>query len=217
MNQPVITSFGKCHWYLKGIERLKKSCDQFGVKCTPFLNYPIGSPTHEQIPYAFKVHCIKALSGYHDVILWADSSAWLMNDPKPIFDIIKEQGYIIFDNFGNNNAHWCNDRQLWRFNFTRDEAEKQKHVVGGLFGIDFSSEIGNEIFNQYKLLADLFKGEWSNKNLTESIDPRCQGSRHDQSILSLIAAQRGLTITDQNKFFTFDPTQKDCIFALQGM
>ena len=217
MNQPVITSFGKCHWYPKGIERLKKSCDQFGVKCTPFLNYPIGSPTHEQIPYAFKIHCMEAVRHYHNVVLWADSSVWLMNDPKPIFDIIKEQGYIIFDNFGNNNAHWCNDRQLWRFNFTRDEAEKQKQVVGGFNGIAYRREIENEIFNEHKILADLFKGEWSNKNLTESIDPRCQGSRHDQSILSLIAAQRGLTITDQNKFFTFDPTQKDCIFALQGM
>ena len=172
MIEPVITSFGKGQWYPKGIERLKKSCDQFGVKCTPFLNYPLGSPTHEQIPYAFKIHCMEAVRHYHNVVLWADSSVWLMNDPKPIFDIIKEQGYIIFDNFGNNNAHWCNDRQLGHFGYGRG----QKCRCHG-----------------------------------------CQGSRHDQSILSLIAAQRGLTITDQNKFFTFDPTQKDCIFALQGM
>lgn len=214
---PVITSFGKGQWYPKGVERLQRSCDRFGVKCTPFLNYPLGSPTHEQIPYAFKMHCMDAVRHYHDVVLWADSSAWLTNDPKPIFDIIKEQGYIIFNNHGNYNSSWCSDRQLSAFGYTRDEAQNQIHVVGGLFGIDFSSKLGNEIFNLYKSNVDLFKGEWSNKNKTESQDERCQGSRHDQSIMSLICAKMGLTITDQNKFFTFDPNQKDCIFALQGM
>ena len=100
---PVITSFGKGSWYPKGIERLRNSCDQFGVKCTPFLNYPQGCVTHKETPYAFKPYCIDAVKKYHDIVLWADSSAWLMNDPKPIFDLIEKQGYIIFDSKWKNN------------------------------------------------------------------------------------------------------------------
>lgn len=213
---PVITSFGNKHWYPKGIERLRASCDQFDVKCTPFLGYPIGCPTHEQTPYAFKPYCMEAVRKYHDIVLWCDSSGWLMNHPQPIFDIIEKQGYIFFYN-GWNNAQWCNDRQLEAFGFSRDEAEKQHHVVGGLFGIDFRTEIGQTIWKLYWSSIDLFKGQWDNKHLTESADPRCLGSRHDQSILSLIVATMNLTITDPTGYFTFDPNQKHCIFALQGM
>lgn len=213
---PVITSFGKGSWYPKGIERLRNSCDQFGVKCTPFLGYLAGGPRHEQTPYAFKPYCIEAVKKYHDIVLWADSSAWLINDPQPIFDIIEKQGYIIFDS-GWKNDQWCSDRQLEAFGFNRDQAAEQKQVVGGLFGIDFRTEMGQTIWKLYRSSIDLFKGEWDNKHLTESADPRCLGSRHDQSILSLIAATLDMTITDPSGYFTFDPNQKDCIFALQGM
>lgn len=212
----VITSFGKGSWYPKGIERLKNSCSQWNVICQPFLNYPYHCPTHQQTPYAFKPYCIEAVKKYHDIVIWCDSSGWLMNDPQPIFETIEKQGYILFDS-GWHNDQWCSDRQLEAFGFSRDQAAGQKHVVGGLFGLDFRSEIGQMIWSIYRNSIDLFKGDWNNDHLTESADPRCLGSRHDQSILSLIAATLDLTITNPAGYFTFDPKQKDCIFALQGM
>jgi len=213
---PVITSFGKGQWYPKGIERLKNSCNEFNVICQPFLNYPYGCPTHQDIPYAFKPYCMDAVRKYHDIVLWADASAWIINDPQPIFEIIHDQGYIIFDS-GWKNDQWCSNRQLEAFGFNRDQAADQRQVVGGLFGIDFSTDLGAAIFEIYKNSIDLFKGQWTNEHLTESADPRCLGCRHDQSILSLIAATLDLTITNPTGYFTFDPKQKDCIFALQGM
>jgi len=152
----------------------------------------------------------------HDVVLWADASAWLRHDPYPIFEKIKQDGYILFYN-GWSNAQWCNDRQLEAFGYTRDEAEKQHHTVGGIMGIDFESEIGQLIFGMWMEHIDLFKGNWDNLTGSESSDPRCLGSRHDQAVMSLIVAKLGLTLTDPTPYFTFDPNDNVPIFALQGM
>lgn len=211
-----ITSFGNDHWYPKGLHRLKESCQKFNVPCETFQDYPPSCPHHSRIPYAFKPYVIDIVSKRYDQVFYADASAWLINDPKPIFEIIKEQGYILF--FGGwNNAQWCSDRQLEAFGYNRDQAEQQHHVVGGLFGIDFTSEIGQTIFKIYKNSINLFTGQWKNDLLTESADPRCLGCRHDQSVLSLIAASLNLTLTNPSEFFSYDINQKDCIFVLQGM
>jgi hypothetical protein len=152
----------------------------------------------------------------HDVVLWADASAWIRHDPYLIFSHIKEKGYILFDS-GWTNEKWCNDRQLAAFGFTRDEAQNQKQSVGGLMGFDFDSEIGQKIFGLWMENIDLFTGNWDNLAGSESNDPRCLGSRHDQAVMSLIVAKLGLTLTDPSEYFTFDPGDKEPIFALQGM
>ena len=100
---------------------------------------------------------------------------------------------------------------------TRDEAENQKQSVGGLMGFDLSSEIGMLIFGMWMESIDLFTGNWDNLTGSESNDPRCLGSRHDQSVMSLIVAKLGLTLTDPSEYFTFDPSDNIPIFALQGM
>jgi hypothetical protein len=159
---------------------------------------------------------IEIASKESPIVLWLDSSCWLQHDPTPLFEHIKKHGYLIFDG-GNKNHNWCSDKQLEAFGFTRDEATNQKHCIGGIVGFDMSSEIGKAIFNRWFANVDLFKGSWNNDNLTESQDARCLGSRHDQSVLSLIVAQMGLTLTPKNGWLNFDVTDADSIILAQGM
>lgn len=216
---PAIVSFGTGGWYPKGLARLKASCEPYGyLSCYDNHSYPVGCPTHQACPYAFKPYTMLAAHQHngHDAILWADASAWLRHDPYPIYEQIKRDGYILFYN-GWSNAQWCNDKQLDAFGYTRDQAEKQHHIVGGLLGIDFDSAMGREIFNVWMGSVHLFPGKWTNEAMTESLDPRCLGSRHDQAVMSLIAAKMELKITDPTNFFTFDPNDDKPIFALQGL
>lgn len=211
-----IVSLGVGAWYPQGIARLRASCEKMKAPHKLYIHYPSSVPTHQQLPYAFKLYMMQIASNDTPIVLWFDSSCWLQHDPTPIFDHIKKHGYLIFDG-GWSNAQWCNDRQLEAFEFTRDEATTQKHCIGGIVGLDMSSEVGKAIFDEWFLNVDLFKGSWNNDNLTESNDARCLGSRHDQSILSLIVAKMGLDATPCKGLLNFDVTDTDSIILAQGM
>lgn len=211
-----IVTFGMGGWYPQGTARLKRSCDEFGYNCQVFNYYPEGCKSHAIEPYAFKPACLDVVRQGYDRVIWCDASGWLAKDPKPIFDIIDRDGYFIL-NGGWSNAQWCTDRQLQAFGFIRDEAESQNHCVGGLFGINFATKVGMRIFEELKANTHLFTGHWNNCNRTESQDERCLGSRHDQSVLSLIAAKHKLKIHDCTGLMSLDPNATDAIFLMQGM
>lgn len=210
-----IVTFGNSAWYPQGVARLKQSCEKFGIDCMGFTDYPIGCPTHSEIPYAFKVHCMEYAFRTCDRVLWLDSSAWLLHDPTPIFDHIEKHGYLILHNHGQFNGWWCNDRQLGAFGYSRDEAMTQPHAVGGMVGFDKIST--SWLFNEWADNIDLFKGAWDNAKHTESHDDRCRGSRHDQSVLSLLVAKNNLDLQNQAGFVTFAPEVLDGIVAMRGM
>lgn len=210
-----IVSFGNIGWYPQGLARLKESCDKFGVDCMTWTDYPFGCPTHVELPYAFKVACMEYAFKQYDQVLWVDSSGWLLHDPTPIFDHIDKHGYFILNNHGQFNGWWCNDKQLEAFGYTRDEAMTQPHCVGGLIG--FNKISAGWIFEEWADNVGLFKGEWNNTLHTESHDERCRGSRHDQSVMSLMVAKHGLDLQNQAGWVTFAPEVLDGIVAMRGM
>ena len=210
-----IVSFGNIGWYPQGLVRLKESCDRFNIDCMTFTDYPIGCPTHRELPYAFKLHCMDYAFRKYDKVLWVDASGWLTQDPKPIFDHLDKEGYFIMNNHGQFNGWWCNDAQLYSFRYTRDQAMLQPHAVGGLIGFDKISS--KWIFDEWVDNIHLFKGLWTNDKHTESYDDRCKGSRHDQSVISLIAAKHGLKLLDQTGWVTFAPEVLNGIVAMRGM
>lgn len=210
-----IVTFGNSAWYPQGVARLKHSCEQFGIDCVGFTDYPIGCPTHAELPYAFKVHCMEYAFRNYDRVLWLDSSAWLQHDPTPIFDHIEKHGYFILHNHGQFNGWWCNDSQLDAFGYSRDEAMTQPHAVGGMVGFDKIST--SWLFDEWADNIHLFKGKWDNNLHTESHDERCRGSRHDQSVLSLLVAKHNLDLQNQAGWVTFAPEVLDGIVAMRGM
>lgn len=214
-DQFCIVSFGNRGWYPQGLTRLKASCEKFGINCMTFTDYPIGCPTHEELPYAFKIACMEIAFRQYNKVLWLDASGWLTQDPTPIIEHLDKYGYLLLNNHGQFNHWWCNDRQLQGFGYTRDEAQTQPHAVGGMIGFDKVS--AGWIFDEWADNVGLFAGRWDNNLYTESHDERCQGSRHDQSVISLIAAKHGLDLQNQAGWVTFAPETMQGIVAMQGM
>lgn len=182
--------------YVKGLARLSDSLrNNFDGDFLGFVGEAtVEAPLHSENPYAFKIYCIeKAIKAGYQQILWLDSSCFAIKNVQPIFDFIKENGYIIQDS-GHWLGTWANDKSLNYFDITRDEA-MQIRMIGnaGFLGLDMRMDASHEFFNNWKqaMLNGMFKGEWNNNDKTESLDERCLGHRHDMVCSSAIFYKMG--------------------------
>ena len=197
MNLVVTYATGR---FIVGRNRLVDSCRKLGQSIVCYDN-EAGFTRHSDFPYYFKVDALLAASKHAEVLkqakilIWADASVFATGKGSltPIFEYIEREGYWLQKN-GCNNAEWCNDASLDGFSFTRKEASNQCQVDAACYGIAPDHPTGKLILDELVSHQKLFKGAWTNDQRTESLDHRCQGHRHDQSVLSLIAAKHQLNI-----------------------
>ncbi len=200
MNKRAIVNFSNNRgWYADGQKRLQKMLPKFIPSDVELFFFDdeqkIGSPLHDDNPYAFKIYSIQNVleKGYH-TILYMDASLFPIRNLKPIFDVIEKEGFFA-QNAGHVCGTWANDECLEYFGVTRDEAMKiDMYGNCGLLGLDLSRP---EILNFYvkwrtSMLDGMFKGAWTNKDKTESMDERCKGHRHDMVCGSLVMHGLGL-------------------------
>lgn len=184
----------------------------------------VEAPSHSQNPYAFKIYAIEeAIRQGYEQILWLDSSCYAIKDIQPVFDIIDQEGYFM-EYSGHEAGKWTNDRTLEYFGITRDEAFEIPMFSAGFTGLDFRNHNTIEFFNRWKqaMLDGMFKGEWTNKNKTESEDPRVEGHRHDLCVGSIIAYQLGMKHHSGENLFQYakptdTPESESIVFYLQGI
>jgi hypothetical protein len=169
----------------------------------------IGSPTHKQSPYSFKVYAIDYVRklGYK-VIFWCDSVVRLRKSIEPVLPLIHRVGVYLQDD-GWMCGEWANDRALSYFGITRDEAMNIESIYACIMGFDFGNPITHEFFRRWKKASEdgIFCGLWKNDLKTESQDERCRGHRHDQTCAELISYQLGIprskSLFDKDdKYFT---------------
>jgi len=149
----------------------------------------IGSPTHKQDPYAFKIYAIEYVrnQGY-DIVIWCDSPSRLVKRIDNWIPEIERVG-VYLQKDGWSNGQWANDKALEYFGKTRDEAMNISSVYACIMAFDFRHSVTSQFINQWKecCKAGLFRGLWNNNDKTESQDERCLGHRHDQTCAELIA------------------------------
>jgi hypothetical protein len=172
---------------IKVCSSMNNSCQYDILAFTKFEE--IGSPTHKESPYEFKFHAIKKAKdlGY-EIVVWVDSSMRLVKPIDSIIKKVKDIGiYIQQDRFFV--GQWANDETLNFFNVTRDDALKIPNAYACILIFDFTNIISITFLDEIFKCASvgLFRGQWNNKNKTESQDERCLGHRHDQSCIELIA------------------------------
>lgn len=204
-----VVNYASGGWYPKGQARLRESMKVAGgaaefIGFTDHRNF--GSPTHQQIPYAFKTHALMyCLRKKYDQVIFADSSIWAVKPWKPVWDLIGSQGYYI-----EEAGHWCGtwtkDKVLDRMGVSRDETMKMPMFTAGFVGLDLRKEVPVEFLKQWHAYAcdgDSFKGTWGNENKQMSSDPRCKGHRHDMSVGSILANQMGFKMGKGGTFLAY--------------
>jgi hypothetical protein len=94
---------------------------------------------------------------------------------------------------------------------TRDQGFGMTMIASGLYGLDFRSRIGNEILDWAldKAREGAYSGPWYRKDGFVSTDNRVLGHRHDQTVLSVIIAKKGLKVDYAPCFMAYDkPTDR---------
>ena len=206
-----IVNFATGH-YTRGQQRLRNSLN--GYKFLGFTDYrQIGSPTHSESQYQFKIHAIEKALEMDDIILWADASMWRVGDLSKIETIIKSDGY-----FFEEAGHWVGS---WTNQFTRDYfhlTEEEAKVPGGMFmfsaglvGLNKQSVIAMSFFKQWKesALNGCFRGSW-------------EDHRHDMTCGSIIAQRLGMKYQRGGSHLSYigpgySQPEPGSVFYLQGI
>lgn len=204
--------------YAKAMMRLEQSLKAvgFGGETEIFKGINdyahIGSPFHkgspDAVPYAFKAYSIrKAINEGARFILWADSVVYATKSITPVFNHIEREGYLLLDNIGFSIGDYTSDACLAKFGMSRTEAFESKMIMGCLMGFDTQNVQAFDFLNRYITAASdgvSYLGSWTNENLQVSNDMRVKGTRHDQSVASILAKQLNMNITRaQDTYFAY--------------
>jgi hypothetical protein len=179
--------------YIEKQKRLEFSVRKFGYDIFTYTTFEsIGSPTHEESPYEFKLHAIRAvyMKGY-DIVIWCDSIIQLLRPITSWIPEIEKRG-VYLQKDGHRLGNWANDRALEEFGVKRDDVMAEGTTIYAcVMAFDFRHPITKRFLYRWKQCADkgLFRGKWNNKDRSESQDPRCEGHRHDQTCAELVARE----------------------------
>lgn len=174
----------------------------------------IGSPTHAESPYEFKLHAIEKAFELDDIVLWCDSSMYLVGDLTKVENIIKETGYFM-EEAGHYAGRWTNQDTRNYFNVTEEEMKQEPGGMimfsAGFLGLNKNSPVAMTFFEEWKAAAKAgcFRGDW-------------ESHRHDMSAGSIIACRLGMKFQRGGSHAAYigpgySAPEPGVVFFLQGM
>lgn len=172
--------------YPRGLKRLVefvKNSDFKGhiiYRIGGFPDIAGGSLALAHVPYAFKSAFLKeAQSMGFKRAFWLDTSILPFVSLNKIFEMIKKDGYFSMGN-SHNIGPWCNSFVLEAFGITQEEADQIPSCSAGITGLDFTTEIGRTILDQWYKAAHHKVAFFS--------------ARSDQNVLSIILYKLNLKL-----------------------
>lgn len=205
--------------YLEGQDRLRAAIAGEVTFMAWADMMPPGSPSHLDIPFAFKAYALAAAAdaGW-TTLIWADSSILPIRPLDSLFEKIESDGAWIMNN-GFANAEWTAPSAYQFLGVTPEENENIPHVVAGVFGVNLLTDVGRKVLDGYLALAKtrafcgpvrLMTGTRGSRG-----DMRVSGHRHDQTALSVVAQRNGVKLTDPPEFFAYARTRPDKSFYVE--
>ena len=201
------------HQYPRGAARLIQAFEKSspGYQLMAWINtLPPGAPERviedgwDYTGYCAKPFAMKAaMDAGAEIVLWLDCSVYPIRSITPLVEYISAHGYYMAPT-GFTIGEWSSDAVLEGFKVERGGWMDKKECASGIVGLDLRRERGARLLYQWECNWRYFPGHHSNfhaadkehhyKNVGHvSMDPRCSGHRHDQTVLSLLAHELGLT------------------------
>ena len=204
------------------MKRLERSLiyNGYAGQLMMFDDYPSGSPSHLDNPYAFKIYAIEhAINSGYKILLHLDASFWAIKNPATIFDIINEKGVFAFRT-GYNMAQTSSDKALQWAGITRDEAELLPEYASGAVGLNLDNPNGKKVYELWKEGMEF--GLFINSreyNSNDSSDYRFLHARQDQTVWSLAIHKCGLNMDYQDyiSYYGTGRNEDKCIFLIGGI
>lgn len=180
----VYASFNKN--YPRGLKRLVnfvKNSDFRGhilYRIGGWPNLEEGSLALAHVPYAFKVSFFKeARAKGFKRALWLDTAILPVVSLNTIFDMIQKKGYFSMGN-SHNIGPYMTSPAIQAFGLTFEEANQIPSCSAGITGVDFTTNVGRTIVDQWYRAA---------QNKVAFFSPRS-----DQNALSIILYSMGLQL-----------------------
>ena len=199
--------------YTNSLKRLEESLFRVGFD-GDFVYWdeqvPEGCPSHFEAPFAFKTYCFNiAKSLGYKQILWMDSTCIALRSLSPIFEDIRKNGYIFFNNnYDQRLGQWISDEALVQNSLSREEAMIVPELPCSVMGLDVTSKLATKFLDQWHLIMgdgvtakgpkdmihdwDDYQKIFWNKNNRISNDPRVKGHRCDQPAAGIVAHRLGM-------------------------
>lgn len=199
--------------FKKGQKRLADSIVERGGTIVTYNDYKqIGSPTHQESPYEFKIHALaKTMLTFknEDIFLWCDASLYAVGDLSKIEKIIQEDGYFM-EEAGHYVKDWCNSHTRNWFNLAPDE-HHYTMFSAGLLGLKSTSSFAMTFFKGLEMAAQggCFKGSWKDH-------------RHDMTCGSILANRFGMKYQRGGSHMAYigpgyAKPEEGVVFHLQGI
>lgn len=212
MRTAIVTYYDNKERYILGQKRQKESLDAIGYTEDYYAfnsSTDINSPTHEDVPYAFKCCAIKKVvdMGY-DIVIWMDSPVYAIKDITHFIQFISDsEGVVLFDNLGYTIGDYTSDRCLELNGWRRDESFEHQMIMACLMAFDMRKQKAKDFIKRYyesHKINGMYEGDWFNYANQVSTDNRVNGHRHDQSVASIIAADMGIKpLHPHSTFFAY--------------
>jgi hypothetical protein len=148
----------------------------------------LGSPMHQDNPYAFKAYAIKkAFDEGYDNILWLDSVVQCVAPLDKLFEHIEQTGFAFFDNYTYTIGSFCNDSCKAIYGITETELQAPM-IMACVMGLN--RDKAKDFIAQYYegALNGSFVGSWDDH-------------RHDQTVASLLINRNNLPILQGHETF----------------
>lgn len=198
--------------FARGIDRLKKSVAKWSPQ-SEFLAWttsvPDQSPTHESVPYAFKLHCVReALAHGFDCVMWLDSSVIVRDDLTSLWEKLAHEGLLFVTNY-HSVGEYTHDGALDTLGVTRNQAFRVQSLQGGMWGVKRGDARAERFLDLLQALStDGVTYQGDSTTTTTTTDCRVKGHRHDQSAMSIVAERlgfgRGRWLPYDQKYFQVD-------------
>lgn len=199
--------------YKPGQRRLSQSLN--GHKQLMLDSYTaIGSPTHQESPYEFKLHSIKAAWELDPIVLYCDASLWLVGDVSVIENIIINDGFMGTE-CGHYAGRWTNKKAREYFKVTDQEMFEGPGGItlfsAGFLGLNKNNPMAMKFFNEWEASAKAgcFVGSHNDH-------------RHDQTCASIIATRLGFKYQRGGQYLSYigpgySQPEESSVFYLQGI
>ena len=139
-NTAIVTFYDDKERYILAGNRQRESLESIGFPMEnyfAFRNYgEFNSPSHNDIPYAFKPYAIQEMrkKGF-ETIIWMDSAVYAIKQLYEMLYYINLNGFIFFDNLGYTISDYTSDICMNNFDLSREEVFNQaltrnEHFLG---------------------------------------------------------------------------------------
>jgi hypothetical protein len=196
----IIVSCGIGYGYQAGLSSTRNHCSVYEPDTWQLIytELPDGCPPHSEQQYAFKIYALdRAIQAGFRYVCWMDATFQPVAPLDAMWARVKEQGWYIPPQMDAKLGSWISDAALSLLGMSRDHAMAVPLVYSGIVALDMSSAVGKVIWHTWKVSceAGAFNGphrnqpgpivQWGNKLAGWcSDDPRCEGHRHDEAVLS---------------------------------